>query len=132
LVYLSFATLGVVAILVTPAALGWKLCSVLALFFTASTGFVFSLKESQSGSIDLIQDGTALVETREGRRFQAQLKENAWATRWLCVLTLFEQESGRHYYCVICASENSPDEYRRLLKYLNMRTSTAIHQKATW
>jgi len=89
-------------------------------------------RKSQSGSISLLPDGTAHLMTLAGRKADARLKENNWITRWFCVLALFEPDRDRRYYCVICASENRPDEYRRLLKFLNMRTSTDDLQKAAW
>jgi len=129
--HLFVAALGAVAILLTPAASGWKICALLALVCSAFTAHVLSVRKSQSGLISLAPDGAAQVESYEGKQSEARLKENNWMSRWFCVLAMFEPDSNRRYYCVICASENTPDEYRRLLKFLNMRTSEAHLQKAT-
>ena len=126
------ASLGAVAIMISPSGLTWKICAWLALAFATIWAQVSSKKKSRSGWFELLQDGTAQMRFRDGNKSLALLQENAWATRWLCVLTLFEPDSGSNYHCVICASESKPDEYRRLLKFLNMRTSTATLQKAHW
>jgi hypothetical protein len=124
------AFLGVLAIVVSSADMVWKLGACSLLVFVARRVHAASISKSQSGWFELLQDGTARMNFDGGRQSHSVLKENAWAIRWLCVLTLFEPESGRHYHCVVCASENPPDEYRRLLRHLNMSPPAANQQKA--
>jgi hypothetical protein len=124
------ASLGAVAIMAAPAALGWKFGAWSALVFVTLWAQAASTRKSHSGSLELLQDGTMHMRFHDGKKSLALLKENAWAIRWFSVLTLFEQDSGRHYHCVVCASENAPNQYRRLLQYLNMRIPTANLQKA--
>lgn len=131
MVHFFAASLGAVAILATPASSGWKIGALSTLVFVTLVAHAVSRRKSHCGWIDLHQDGTAHIRPGEGKKFQLLLKENAWAIRWLCVLALIEPDSGRHYHYVVCASENAPDEYRRLLKFLNMRTSAVNLQKAT-
>jgi hypothetical protein len=126
------ASLGAVAIMIAPSGLTWKICAWSALAFVTLWVQASSKKKSRSGWFELLQDGTAQMRFHDGKKSLALLHENAWITRWLCVLTLFEPDNGRNYHCVICASESTPDDYRRLLKFLNMRTSTATLQKANW
>jgi hypothetical protein len=126
------AMLGLAAILLTPAASGWKFCTVLALGISGFTAHLLSVRKSQTGLISLGADGAAQVASLHGTQSEARLEESSWVTRWFCVLALFEPVSRRRYHCVICASENTPDEYRRLLRFLNMRTSAVNLQKATW
>lgn len=125
------ASLGTVAILATPAGSGWKFGALSVLVFVTSMAHAASRRKSHSGWIELLPDGTAHIRSSDGKKSQLLLKANAWAIRWLCVLALIEPDSGRHYHYVVCASENTPDEYRRLLKFLNMRTSAVNLQKAT-
>jgi hypothetical protein len=130
--HLGISALGAVAILVAPTNWGWKLLTLFGLVFATLIGLFQSRADSRSGTVILHLDGTSRVITRDGKAVRARLNENAWVSRWLCVLKLFEPRRSKHYHCVICASENSPDEYRRLLKFLNMRSSATVHQKATW
>lgn len=128
----SVALLGAVAILLTPAGWIWK-CAILFLLITsAALACAGAHKPTRHGRVTLFHDGMAQIFTLDGKAADVLLQENAWLCRWLCVLDLFEPDSGRHYYCIICASENSPCEYRRLLKFLNMRTSSASIHKVTW
>jgi len=131
MVHFFAASLGTLAILVTPASSGWKIGALSALVFVTLMAHAASRKKSHCGWIELLQDGTAHIRPSKGKKSQLLLKENAWAIRWLCVLALIEPDSGRHYHYVVCASENTPGEYRRLLKFLNMRTSAVNLQKAT-
>jgi len=130
--HLGISALGAVAILVAPAEWGWKLLAFFGLVFSALIGLFHSRADCRSGTVILHLDGASRVLTRDGKTVRARLNETAWVSRWLCVLKLFEPRRSKLYHCVICASENTPDEYRRLLKFLNMRSSATMHQKATW
>jgi hypothetical protein len=124
------AILGAVAILVSPADLVWKLGAWSALVFATWRVHAASFGNSRSGWLELLPDGTVQMNFHDGTQSRAVLMETAWTIRWFSVLALFEPDSGRHYHCVVCASENSPDEYRRLLCHLHMRSSAANLQKA--
>jgi len=126
------ALLGAMAILLTPAGWIWKCAILFVLVIFATVAYTGTLRPARCGRVTLFHDGIAQILISDGKVADVLLKENAWLCRWLCVLAMFEPDSGRHYYCVICASENSSDEYRRLLKFLNMRTSAASIQKVTW
>jgi len=124
------ALLGAVAILVSPADLAWKLGAWLTLVFATWRVHAVSFGKSRSGRLELLPDGTVQMNFHDGRQSRAVLRENAWTIQWFSVLALFEPDSGRHYHCVVCASENSPDDYRRLLCHLHMRSPEANLQKA--
>lgn len=126
------ALLGAMAVLLTPAGWIWK-CSILfILVIAASVAYAGTLKPGRCGQVMLFQDGIAQIFFSDGKVADVLLKENAWISRRLCVLALIEPDSRRQYHCVICASENATDQFRRLLKFLKMRTSAASIQKVTW
>ena len=47
--------------------------------------------------------------------------ERSWSSRWISVLPLRELQNGRTRYGIFSASDNHPDEYRRLLLWLRLR-----------
>ena len=123
---------GVLAVLISPANAVWKASAIVLLLLVALTIHFRSSNKNGYGTICLQQDGTAQLFTRDGQKARVVLPANGWVTRWLCVLRLYESEKHRHHYCVICASENQPDPYRRLLVNLRMRSSDANIRKAFW
>ena len=126
------ASLGILAILLTPANWIWKLCAVLLLILFSIFVHARSVHQSRSGVIRLFADGTAWLRTLSRREVNAVQGRNGWVSRWFSVLTLYEARNGRKYYCVICAAENHPDEYRRLLKFLRMHTPPEEVQRLIW
>jgi len=114
-----------------PASLGWKLGAWSALAFVSRRAQVASPMKSQSGWFELRRDGTARMRFLDGTKSRAVLKENAWSVSWFSVLALFEPASGRHYYCVVCASENAPNDYRRLMQHLKLGNPAVNQERAT-
>jgi len=119
------ALLGVLAILAAPANWKWKLVSVLLLAISAVWVHFRSVHSGRSGTIRLFNDGTALLTIASKAPVNAVQGPNGWVSRWFSILTLREADSGRKHHCVVCASDNHPDEYRRLLKFLRMHSSPA-------
>ncbi len=126
------ALLGILAILASPANWIWKLGSILLLILVSVSVHTWSAHRGRSGAIHLYPDGTAFLHTASGQEINAIQGPHGWISRWLCVVTLFDDDSRAKHHCVICASENHPDEYRRLLKFLRMRTAPAGTQRMIW
>jgi hypothetical protein len=131
-VHFFVSALGVVAILLTPSGLDWQLGALSSLVLVSYLVHAVGMSQRQSGWIELLQDGSAQVRAQDGQKHALFLSENAWVIRWLCVVTLFEPDSRKRYHYVVCATENSLDEYRRLLMFLKMRSSTTHLEKARW
>jgi hypothetical protein len=129
---LAISVIGVIAILISPAGWAWKISVLAALAGTIICVNVQSRGHYESGTIALFSDGTARLKSADSQQLRANLLENAWTSQWFCVVALIEPESSRHYYCVVCASENVSDEYRRLLRFLHMRTSSPEIHKVNW
>ena len=130
--HLLLASLGLLAILATPANWIWKLGSIILLILVSFFVHAWSVHQGRSGVIQLFPDGTALLRTVSGREINAIQGPHGWVSRWICVLTLYEADNDVKHNCVICASENYPDEYRRLLKLMRMRTPPAAAQRVIW
>lgn len=130
--HILISSLGLLAILATPANLVWKLCSILLLLLVSLGVFARSIDNSRAGTIRLFADGTAFLRIPSRREVNAVQGPQGWATRWLSILTLQESVSGRKHYCIICASDNDPDEYRRLLKFLRMHAAPAEASRLIW
>jgi len=128
----ALASLGVLAILASPANWKWKFVSVLLLTLFAAWVHLRSSHSGRSGTIRLFKDGTALLRIASMPHLNAVQGPNGWVCHWFCILTLKEADNGRKHHCVICASDNHPDEYRRLLKFLRMHSSPAEVQGMIW
>jgi hypothetical protein len=67
------------------------------------------------GRLHLSDDGCGILFTAQGSR-QVLQSSSGWISRWLCVLPLRDVQAGTEFRCVICASLNRADTYRRLLR----------------
>jgi hypothetical protein len=126
------ASLGFLAILTTPANWIWKLGSILLLILVSFLVHAWSVHQNRRGVIHLFPDGTALLRKDSGQEISAVQGPHSWVSRWVCALTLYEADNNAKHHCIICASENYPNEYRRLLKLLRMRTPAAATQRMIW
>ena len=130
--HILVASLGSLSILLSPANSAWKLCALLLLLICTAVVHVGSMHRSRSGMLRLYQDGSADVFAADGHNGRAVLRSNGWATRWVCVLALYQENNNRHHYCVIPAGDNPPDQYRRLLITLRMSSAGETIRKAAW
>lgn len=125
------ALAALAAILISPANGAWKLaCASLLL-----AGYLvlrrLAAGKNRAGFLRLFEDGTARI-VSDGRSRAALATPDGWASRWFSVVTLQEIPGGRHRRCLVCRSENHPDDYRNLLKFLRMRSTSADGQRMTW
>ena len=56
----------------------------------------------------------------DGSEIHGVARPEAWTSRWFCVLRWTRNDIGRHCNSLVCASENHPDDYRRLLTWLRL------------
>jgi len=126
------ALLGLLAIIITPANWVLKLGGIFLLIPVSYLVHAWSVHQSRSGVIQLFPDGRVFLRTVSGQEKNAALGPDGWVSRWLCILTLYEVDYGTKHNYVICASENHPDEYRRLLKLLRMGKPVAKAQRMIW
>jgi len=131
-VHVLISLLGILAVMLSPAAWTWKL--LLASLLVCA--FILILRNigatRSSGVIRLFLDGTAVFTTRSERRLFCTLGNHHWVSRWFCSIGIYLARGGRKRFLLICAANNDPPEYRRLLKFLRMRTTTPEAQRMIW
>ena len=130
--FLLLVSLGLLAILITPAGWAWKFGSILLLILASISVHTGSVHQSRAGAIHLLSDGAALLRTDSGQEINAIQGRHSWVSRWICVVTLYVVDNNTKHHCVICAAENLPDDYRRLLKLLRMRTAPEDAHRMIW
>lgn len=121
----ALATLAAVALLSTPAAWPWKLSALVLLALT----YLLSRRRMQLNGpgfhLTLFSDGTAVAAGQgQSERALTWPTATAWASRRLCILPVSEGTDADIIYCVILASKNNPDDYRRLLSWLRLGVGT--------
>jgi hypothetical protein len=76
-------------------------------------------------------DGSAIIHTSQGV-VHAQQYGGGWSSRLCSVVVLREVLSGRRVRCLVCSSENLPDDYRRLLVRMRTAGSQAWDRPERW
>jgi hypothetical protein len=118
---LALVFLATAALVSTPTAWAWRLAALVLLAVT----YRLSRKRMRRNRFDLhltlFSDGTA-VATGQGcaERTLTWPARGVWASRRLCILPVREDARADIIYCVILASRNNPDDYRRLLSWLRL------------
>jgi hypothetical protein len=124
--------LALCAILSAPAQLSWKLILTALLLVMHFSGRISANRPAQNGDLHLFHDGAVYLKTADGQEAQAFTGKHGWASRWLSVLPLIEEGNGRRRYCVVCASKNTDDEYRRLLVWMRMNGQGSDTGRLVW
>ena len=124
--------LALCAILSAPAQASWKLIFTALLLVMHFSSRINANRPGQNGDLHLFHDGAAYIKSADGREAQAVADKHGWASRWASVLPLIEEDSGRRRYCVICASKNTRDEYRRLLVWMRMSGQGSDAGRVVW
>lgn len=114
--------LGVIAVSTAESAWEWKSGALVLLAVTHYLTRRHFRTKAAPGKIRLFRDGSAVLWI-DGVMIHAAQGFSGWASRWLCVIP-FESLSGCHLCrTIVCASENHPDDYRRLLVWLQMNNN---------
>ena len=124
--------LGILAVLISPASWQWKVCLVLT---GGCASLLLARKMSamhNTGIVRILPDSTAFYATAIEKRIFTILCHQQWVCRWFCSLAVSLAHDGKRKDLIICASKNSPDEYRRLLKFLRMRSPAPESQRMIW
>ena len=77
--------------------------------------------ECRHGPVPLVihLDGRLLFRDN-GRETHGVARPEAWISRWFCVLRWRQDVGGHKCNSLVCASENDPEDYRRLLTWLRL------------
>jgi len=130
--HIIITLLGILAVLISPASWQWKVCLVLT---GGCAGLLLARKMTDmhnSGIVRILPDSTAMYATALEKRIFTILCHQQWVCRWFCSLAVSLAHDGQRKDLIICASNNNPDEYRRLLKFLRMRSPAAESQRMIW
>ena len=124
--------LGVLAILISPAGWIWKFVLICLLACAAILTTKRVKDRRTTGRVRVFRDGTTLFFADSNNRIFGTLTRNQWVSRWLCSLAVHPAKQNGKQFFVIFASANYPDEYRRLLVFLQMRTPSSQAQRMIW
>ena len=118
----AVAVLAVAGIATSASPWPWKAG---ALFFLGTASW-FSFRSTpeywSSGAVTLHLDGTA-VESRGREVVLLEYTGHAWVSSLFSVIHFLECDNGRKRSRLVCAANNHPDDYRRMLGYLRLGSS---------
>jgi len=132
LFHLMLSALGILAVLISPAAWTWKLGVCCVLVSTAIVIVRNGFDRQPVGLIRVFRDGTTLYFANDKKRVFGTLARNQWVSRWICSLGVYPAKHAGKQFFVIFSSMNEADEYRRLLMFLRMRTPASQAQRMIW
>ena len=119
--HLALAVLAAVALLSAPTAWAWRLPALVLLALTYLVTRRRMKRQCPDFRLFLFSDGTALAEDSECKENTLNWPAgHAWASRQLCMLPVNECANADIIHCVILASRNNADDYRRLLSWLRL------------
>lgn len=96
----------------------WKLGTLLALSVVFASVVRHNARHHPHGRLMMRMDGTLLQE--RGDVEMHGMVEGAWVSRWLCVIHWATAEDNRQRHSLVCASNNRPEDFRRMLVLLRL------------
>jgi len=93
----------------------WAATAIVGLLGTLRYTWLRSDPAVCRGRLHLADDGSGVLFTAEGSRPVRQ-QGGGWISGCLCVLPLRDLESHKRLNCIVCATLNRADTYRRLLR----------------
>jgi hypothetical protein len=112
--------LAFASILFTPSHTAWKIVALSLLVLVHAVSAAPAKQRANRGVLRLWRDGSARIQASDGRETGAQCSPRGWSSQWFSVLVVKEHDSKRTRRCVVCASENVPDDYRRLRVWMRL------------
>jgi hypothetical protein len=128
----GFLLLCIIAILISPAPWVWKISSWSLLAVTYALAHWVTTSSLNAGVVRIFQDNTAMLSTASERRLFATLAARQWVSPWFCSVAVYLAKGGQKRFLIVCAAANDADEYRRLLKFLRMRSPASDEEKMIW
>lgn len=110
--------LAALCLLFAPSPWPWIAISISLLMAVHLAGLVYLRRAQAPGTIHLHLDGSLRLQSL-AQELDGELLPSAWISRYLCVLR-WKPLSASSRPCLVCASENHPDNYRRLLVRLRL------------
>lgn len=113
---LLFAALG---LLFSPSTWPWIVFAISVLLAVHLAGLTYLRRVQPPGILQLHTDGGFRLQSG-AQKFDGELLRSAWVSRYLCVVR-WKPLSEPSRPCLVCASENHQDDYRRLLVHLRLK-----------
>jgi len=111
--------IAAVCLLASASSWPWTAAALSALVAVHLSARACLASKQPHGRLVLRDDGNLELE-RNGASTPGTLLQRAWISRWLCVITWENLETGTRHPCLVCASRNTADEFRRLLVRLRL------------
>lgn len=109
---------AVLCLLFSPSTWPWIAFSVSVLLAIHLTGLAYLRRVQPPGILQLHADGGLRLQSG-AQKLDGELLRSAWVSRYLCVVR-WKPLSAPSRPCLVCASENHQDNYRRLLVHLRL------------
>lgn len=97
----------------------WKSGAIAALLLFSGSAFHRSARRNVRKMLLLRLDGSLRLD-RGGKVVEGRLGGGAWVSRWVCVFHWTDLESGSRNHSLVCAVDNRPEDYRRLMVWLRL------------
>lgn len=120
LAHILIFLMSIISLTASNSALPVKILAVGALLFAFGMIARRLAKSHPPGRLRLFADGVGWVSDTQTDK-QVRILDNAWVSRWFCLVPCRQLSSGKRQDIVVCASDNDPDDYRRLLTELRSR-----------
>ncbi len=116
---LMLAVVAGLGLLTAPTSTVAKLAALAALtagYRICSNGW---RRAAHPGRLQLFRDGWAILE-QAGKEQHAEAAGSPWVTPWICVIPLKTAAGAAMMPCMVCASGNRPEDFRRLRVLLRL------------
>lgn len=110
--------LAAISLLAVSTPWQWKLSALLVLSFVHFYSSRHTARYHAPSDLLLRLDGS-MRERQGALEFNGTL-DGAWVSRWLCLIHWTAIEKGRQRHSLVCASNNRPENFRRLRVYLRL------------
>ena len=125
LVHILIFFMTLIALIASNAALPAKILAIGALLIVSGMITRRLARLHAPGRLRLFSDGVGWMSDSQADKQadkQITLLDHAWASRWFCMVPCWQLDSGKRRDVMVCASDNDPDDYRRLLTALRSRS----------
>jgi len=120
----ALLALAAAGLLVTDAPLEWKSLSLLGLSLTSLVAGWRLRLPARYACLRLYPDGLATLLSLSGSEVPATWGTRVWVSSRFCVVPVTRLDKPSETRLLICRSKQQPDDYRRLLGMLRLRSGS--------
>jgi hypothetical protein len=115
----ALAAIACLGLLTAPTTIALKVLALAALLAFYRIGRRAWRRAVRIGRLQIYRDGPGLL-LRNGEEQRVETAGPAWITPWICVIPLKTVPGAAMIRCMVCASENRPENFRRLRVWLRL------------